>query len=50
MERVQVKIGNTKQHLFDVTDPYRVYYSTLGETEDSDDSVLPYGEYIQNNK
>ena len=38
MERVEAKIGNYKQPLFDGTDPDRVYYSAFGDTEDADDN------------
>ena len=46
MERVEARICNCKQPLFDGTDPYRVYYSDFGDTSYDDDNVLPYGEYI----
>ena len=36
--------------MFDGTDPDRVYYSAFGYTSDSNDSVLHYGEEIQNYK
>ena len=44
------KSGNDKQHLFDSTDPERVYYSDSGDTNNDDDNVLPYGEDIQYHK
>ena len=50
MERVEAKIGNAKQPLFDGTDPERVYYSAFGEIDDADNNVLPYGEQIQEQK
>ena len=43
MESVEAKIGNAKQPLFDGTDPERVYYSAFGNTDDADNSMLPYG-------
>ena len=43
MERVEDKIVNVNQHLFDGTDPDRVYYSAFGDTDDADNSMLPYG-------
>ena len=50
MERVEAKIVNATQPLFDGTDPYRVYYSTFGDTKDADQNKLFYGEYIQDQK
>ena len=47
---MEAKIGNAKQLLFDGMDPDRVYYSDFGDTKDSDDNVLPYGEEIQYQK
>ena len=46
MERVEDKIGNSKQPLFGGTDPERVYYSDFEETDDADDNILTYGEDI----
>ena len=46
MQRVEAKIGNAEQSLFDGTYPYRVYYSASWDNDYSDDNVLPYGEYI----
>ena len=50
MERVEANIGNSKQPLFDGTDPDRVYYSTFWYTKNSDNNVLTYGEEIQDQK
>ena len=50
MERVEAKIGNSKKPMFDVTEPDRVYYSDFGYTNYSYNNVLPYGEYIQDQK
>ena len=50
MEHVQDKIGNTKKPLFDSTEPDRVYYSASRDTNDVDNNILPYGEYIQDQK
>ena len=50
MERVEAKIGNDKQHMFDVTDPDRVYYSSFGDNDNADEKVLSYGEEIQDQK
>ena len=50
MEPVEAKIVNATQPLFDGMDPDRVYYSDFGDTKDSDDNVLPYGEEIQYQK
>ena len=50
MKRVEVKNGNDKQHLFDGTDPDILYYSIFGDTNDTYNNVLPYGEDIQNQK
>ena len=47
MERVETKILNAKQPLFDGTYPDRVCYSDYGETDDADDNLLPYGKDIQ---
>ena len=47
MERVEAKIGNTKQHLFDGTNPDRLYCSDFGDTGDDDANMLHYGEEIQ---
>ena len=47
IKRVEAKFGNSKQPLFDGMDPDRVYYSSFGDTEDTDNNVLPYGEDIQ---
>ena len=47
---MESKIENTKKPLFDGTDPDRVYYSDFGDTNDADDSVLPYGEENQDHK
>ena len=41
MERVVAKIGNSKQPLFDGTNPYRLYYSPFVVTNDADNNVLP---------
>ena len=46
MEHVEAKIGNTKQPLFDGTEPYRVYYSAFRDTGDTGNNLLPYGEEI----
>ena len=50
MERVEAKIVNADQTLFDGTDPDRVYYSDFGDTDDAGGNVLSYGEYIQDQK
>ena len=50
MERVEAKIGNAKQPLFDGTDSDRVYYSDFRCTYDADDRILIYGEEIQDQK
>ena len=50
MERVEAKIGNAKQPLFDGSDPDRVYYSAFGDTNNSDVNILTYGEEIQYQK
>ena len=50
IKRVEAKFGNSKQPLFDGMDPDRVYYSSFGDTEDTDNNVLPYGEDIQYQK
>ena len=47
MERVEAKIGNAKQPLFDGMEPDRVYYSAFGDTDNTDENVLPYGEESQ---
>ena len=50
IERVEAKIGNSKQPLFDGTDTYRVYYSAFGDTRDAGNKVLLYGEEIQDQR
>ena len=50
MERGEAKIGNTKQTLFGGNKKGILYYSDFGDTNDADDNVLPYGEYIQDQK
>ena len=50
MERVEYKIKNAKQPLFDSTEPDIIYYSAFGDTNDVDDNVLPYGGEIQYHK
>ena len=50
MERVEARIVNSKQPLFGVTYPNRVYYSSFGDTDNADDNVLSYGEDIQDQK
>ena len=50
MELVKAKIGNSKKPLFDGTDPDRVYCSAFGDTDNYFDNMLPYGEYIQDQK
>ena len=50
MERVEGKIGNYKQPLFDGMEPDTLYYNDFGDTGDAEDSVLPYGGYIQDQK
>ena len=50
MECVEAKIGNSEQPLFNGTEPDRVYYSAFGDTNDADKNLLPYGEYIQDQK
>ena len=50
MERVEAKIVNSKQPLFDGTEPDIVYYSAFGDTDDADNNLLPYGEDIQDQK
>ena len=50
MERVEDKIGNAKQALFDGTYPERIYYSDFGDTKNSEENLLPYGEDIQYQK
>ena len=50
MEILEAKTGNSKQPTFDGTDPEIVYYIAFGDTDDSDDNVLPYGEEIQHQK
>ena len=47
MECEEAKIGNVNQPLFHGTDPYRVYYSAFGDTKNSEDNLLTYGEEIQ---
>ena len=50
MDRVETKIGNDNQPMFDGIDPDRVYNSAFGYTNDSGYNVLPYGEEIQDQK
>ena len=50
MERVEDKIVNAKQLLFDGTYPYRVYYSAFGDTYYANRNVLTYGEDIKDQK
>ena len=50
MERVEAKIGNANQPMFDVTELDRVYYTSFGDTDDDGNNVLPYGEDIQDHK
>ena len=50
MDRVEAKIGNSNQPLFDDTDKDIVYYSAFGDNGDADDNFLHYGEYIQDQK
>ena len=40
---MEAKIGNSKQPLFGGTEPYMVYYSASGDTNNADDNVLSYG-------
>ena len=47
---MEVKIGNTKQPLFDGTKPDRLYYSEFGDTYNTENNVLHYGEEIQDHK
>ena len=46
MERVETKIGNSKQPLFDGTEPDRLYCSTFGYTDNASYNLLPYVEKI----
>ena len=50
MEHVEAKIVNAKEPLFGGTDPDRLYYSDFRDTDDADDTVLPYGEDIEYQK
>ena len=50
MDRVETKIGNDNQPMFDGIDPDRVYYSAFVETKDAGNTMLPYGEEIQDQK
>ena len=50
MERVEDKIGNTKQSLFSDADSDKIYYSTFGYTDDADNNALTYGDDIQDQK
>ena len=50
MEGVKGKIGNYKQPLFDGMEPDTLDYTDFGDTGDAEDSVLPYGGYIQDQK
>ena len=50
MERVEVKIINDKQTMFYGMDSYRVYYSAFGDTNDTDNNVLPFVEDIHHQK
>ena len=43
MERVETKFGNNKQPLFDGTDTDRVHFSAFGDTNYTDNNMLPYG-------
>ena len=44
------KIVNVKQPLFDGVGPNRLYYSDFGDTNNADNKLLYYGEYIQYQK
>ena len=50
IKNVVAKIGDSKQPLFGVTDPERVYYSDFGYTKNVDDKILPNWEEIQYQK
>ena len=50
MERMEAKIGNYNQPLFDGMHPDRVYCGAFWYTNDADDSLLTYGEEIQDQK
>ena len=50
IERVEPKTLNSNQHMFDCTDPDKVYCSTFGDSGNSDDNLLPYAEEIQDQK
>ena len=43
MKRVEAKIVNAKKPLFDGTDPYRVYYSAFGDTNDAEKHITLWG-------
>ena len=47
MERVEAKIVNSKQPMFDRTEPDRVYYSAFGDTGDPQENLLTYEEEIK---
>ena len=47
MERVEAKIVNSKQPIFDRTEPDRVYYSAFGDTGDPQENLLTYEEEIK---
>ena len=50
IKRVEVKIVNSKQPLFDDMDIGRVYYSTFGDTDNAEENLLFYWGYIQDHK
>ena len=50
MERVEAKIVNSKQPIFDRTEPDRVYYSAFGDTGDPQENLLTYEEEIKKQK
>ena len=50
MQQVRASSKKNAAIILGLTDPDRVYYSDFGDTNDADDSVLPYGEENQDHK
>ena len=45
-ESVEVKIGNSRQPMYNQDDPDAIYYSIMNEDRDANENVLPYGEEL----
>ena len=48
MANVHAKIGNEKQPIYDDENPTAIYYNAFNDPTDSDDTILPYGDDLDN--